>query len=242
MVPPTRWSPAVATRVVVTALPPWRILALAAVLGAGLVAPDPSGAATARPGQVITVQVASPRSVVGTLRMWTLLASGQYTQVGGPFRADVGDRGVGRTREGQGRTPAGVFTITRAFGSAPDNGTRLPYVRTGPRDWWDENPRSAGYNQLVISRDSPGGNSENLYYAGRAYAHAVVINYNTDPIVRGAGSGMFLHVGNGTPTTGCVAIPASDLDFVMRWLNPALHPVISIGVGAAARAVLSAAA
>jgi L,D-peptidoglycan transpeptidase YkuD (ErfK/YbiS/YcfS/YnhG family) len=220
---------------------PLRILAVVTVLGAGAVATRSSSAATAPPGQVITVQVASPRSVEGILRMWTLLADGQYTQVGGPFRADVGAHGVGRTSEGEGRTPAGVFTLTRAFGNAPDNGTRLPYLRTGPRDWWDENPRSAGYNQLVLDRYSPGGNSENLYFAGRAYAHAVVINYNTDPIVRGAGSGMFLHVGNGTPTTGCVAMPGADLNFVMRWLNPALHPVISIGVGAAARAVLSAA-
>jgi L,D-peptidoglycan transpeptidase YkuD (ErfK/YbiS/YcfS/YnhG family) len=134
-----------------------------------------------------------------------------------------------------------VFTLTRAFGNQPNNGSRRPYVCAGPDDWWDENPAPATYNRLVISRFSPGGDSENLYYAGGAYAQAVVINYNTDPVIKGAGSAMFLHVGNGTPTTGCMAISARSLNAVMRWLDPTLHRVISIGVGAAARAILTSA-
>jgi L,D-peptidoglycan transpeptidase YkuD (ErfK/YbiS/YcfS/YnhG family) len=66
----------------------------------------------------------------------------------------------------------------------------------------------------------------------------VVINYNTDPVVKGAGSGFFLHVSFGAPTEGCVAIPENELDQVMRWLNPADRPVISIGVGATALALV----
>jgi L,D-peptidoglycan transpeptidase YkuD (ErfK/YbiS/YcfS/YnhG family) len=62
----------------------------------------------------------------------------------------------------------------------------------------------------------------------------VVINYNMDPVVKGAGSGFFLHVSLGVATEGCVAIPAADLRWVMRWLNPKEDPVISIGVGRAA--------
>jgi L,D-peptidoglycan transpeptidase YkuD (ErfK/YbiS/YcfS/YnhG family) len=158
--------------------------------------------------------------------------------VHGPIVADVGGHGVGHTREGLDRTPVGVFTLTQAFGNQANNGTRLPYFRAGPDDWWDENPSSAQYNEHVRSRSSPGDASENLYYAGPAYAHAVVINYNTDPVVKGAGSGFFLHDGDGAPTTGCVAIPPNDLNWVMRWINPALDPVISIGVGSAAHAAL----
>jgi L,D-peptidoglycan transpeptidase YkuD (ErfK/YbiS/YcfS/YnhG family) len=143
----------------------------------------------------------------------------------------VGVNGVRPTREGLGRTPVGVFTMTEAFGNRPDNGTRLPYVHVGPDDWWDENPASPHYNRMVRSTVSPGGGSENLYYAGLAYEHAVVINYNMNPVVEGAGSGFFLHVSFGSPTEGCVAISESGLDHIMRWLSPALHPVISIGVG-----------
>jgi L,D-peptidoglycan transpeptidase YkuD (ErfK/YbiS/YcfS/YnhG family) len=192
-----------------------------------------SGAATS-PGQVITVEAATSLSRTAILRTWRETSTGRYVQVFGAIAAFVGVNGVRPTREGLGRTPVGIFTMTQAFGSLPNNGTRLPYVHVGPNDWWDENPASAHYNRLVRSSVSPGGNSENLYYSGRAYAHAVVINYNMNPVVKGAGSGFFLHVSFGSPTQGCVAIPEGNLDQIMRWLNPALHPVISIGVGEAA--------
>jgi L,D-peptidoglycan transpeptidase YkuD (ErfK/YbiS/YcfS/YnhG family) len=196
------------------------------------------GSAAVASGQVITVEVRSPGSTVAVVRIWQLESNGRYVQVHGPYLADVGVHGVGPTREGLGRTPIGVFTLTHAFGNQANDNTRMPYFRAGPHDWWDENPRSALYNHHVISRLSPGGNSENLFDAGGAYAHAVVINYNTDPIVRGAGSGFFLHVSGGRPTKGCVAITARDLNIVMHWLNPAQHPSISIGVGAKALAVV----
>jgi L,D-peptidoglycan transpeptidase YkuD (ErfK/YbiS/YcfS/YnhG family) len=188
------------------------------------------------PGQVITVEAATPLSQTAVLRTWRLTSAGRYVQEFDPFSAYVGVNGVRATREGLGRTPVGVFTLTEAFGNQPDNGTRLPYTHVGPDYWWDEDPASPHYNRMVISPTSPGGNSENLYDAGHAYAHAVVINYNMNPVVKGAGSGFFLHVSFGAPTQGCVAISENELDQVMRWLDPADHPVISIGVGAEALA------
>lgn len=172
------------------------------------------------------------------MRTWQLASDGQHKQVFGPFIAYVGVHGVGKTREGLRRTPAGVFSLTQAFGNEPNNGTRLAYFRAGRADWWDENPNSGQYNQHVKSRASPGGNSENLFYSGAAYAHAVVINYNTNPVIKGAGSGFFLHVSLGSATQGCVALSAKDLNLVMRWLSPLLHPVISIGVGVSTLAVV----
>ncbi|HEY5104764.1 MAG TPA: L,D-transpeptidase family protein [Acidimicrobiales bacterium] len=198
-------------------------------------------AAVQRPGQVITVQAASAQSVVAVVRAWKLESNGTYVQVFGPVVADVGVHGVGPTSEGLGRTPVGVFTLTQAFGNEANNGTKLRYFRAGPNDWWDENPASRMYNQHVRSPVSPGGASENLYYSGAAYAHAVVINYNTNPVIIGAGSAFFLHDSFYAPTHGCVAVPADDLDWLMRWLTPSLHPVISIGVGVKARAVLDTA-
>ncbi len=204
----------------------------------GALTATPLGATSGAPRQVITVEATTATAQVAVLRTWELMADGRYRQVFAATMADVGVHGVGPTREGLGRTPSGVFDLTRAFGNEPNDGTRLPYVLVGPEDWWDENPLSPRYNELVRSPVSPGGDSENLYDAGRAYAHAVVIDYNSDPVVKGAGSGFFLHVSFGAPTEGCVAIAEGALVRVMRWLNPADHPVISIGVGAAARAVL----
>ncbi|HEV3188601.1 MAG TPA: L,D-transpeptidase family protein [Acidimicrobiales bacterium] len=191
------------------------------------------------PGQVITVQAATPHSNVAVLRTWQLESNGRYVQVFGAFIAFVGESGVGPTREGLGKTPDGIFTLTQAFGNQPNNGTKLPYFRAGVDDWWDENPASPHYNRHVVSSLSPGGDSENLYDAGLAYSHAVVINYNMNPVVKGAGSGFFLHVSFGAPTEGCVALPENELSRVMRWLLPADHPVISIGVGTAPLALIT---
>jgi L,D-peptidoglycan transpeptidase YkuD (ErfK/YbiS/YcfS/YnhG family) len=216
-----------------------RSLVVGALLVLALSSPgwSSSGAATT-PGQVITVEAATALSQTAVLRTWRETSPGRYVQVLGAMVAFVGVNGVRPTREGLGRTPVGVFTMTEAFGNRPDNGTRLPYVRVGPDDWWDENPASAQYNRMVRSSVSPGGNSENLYYAGPAYAHAVVINYNMSPVVKGAGSGFFLHASFGEPTEGCVALPESELGRVMRWLDPSMHPVISIGVGRKALALV----
>ncbi|MGC2486300.1 MAG: L,D-transpeptidase family protein [Acidimicrobiales bacterium] len=190
------------------------------------------------PGQVITVEAATPLSRVAVLRTWRLTGAGTYVREFGAVIAYVGVNGVRPTREGLGRTPVGEFTLTQAFGNEPNNGTRLPYTYVGPDDWWDENPDSKDYNRLVGSVVSPGGNSENLYYSGHVYAHAVVINYNMSPVVKGAGSGFFLHISSGAPTEGCVAIPEGNLNQIMRWLDPSEHPVISINVGAAALATV----
>jgi L,D-peptidoglycan transpeptidase YkuD (ErfK/YbiS/YcfS/YnhG family) len=210
------------------------LVALTLLLASLLMLSNSPSNAVSLPGQVITVEATTSLSQTAVLRTWRLQSSERYKQAVGPFVAFVGVNGVRPTREGLGRTPVGVFTLTQAFGNEPNNGTKLPYRLVRPDDWWDENPASPQYNRLVVSDVSPGGNSENLYYAGVAYAHAVVINYNTDPVIKGAGSGFFLHVSFGAPTEGCVAVPEGDLDRVMRWLNPSLHPVISIGVGAAA--------
>lgn len=201
------------------------------LVGAGVIASATPSTATATYDQVITVEAATAHSQSAVVRVWQREASGRFVQVFDSVVAEVGVNGVGPTHEGAGRTPVGVFTLTRAFGNEPNNGTRLPYLYVGPDDWWDENPDSPHYNELVVSPVSPGGNSENLYDAGLAYAHAVVINYNTDPIVKGAGSGFFFHVSMGVPTQGCVAVPENYLTRVMRWLDPSEHPVMSIGVG-----------
>jgi L,D-peptidoglycan transpeptidase YkuD (ErfK/YbiS/YcfS/YnhG family) len=208
-----------------------------------VLAPPLAGTASAasQPNQVITVQAASSGSTTARLDLWARSSLGGFWHAAGPVTAYVGARGVGQTREGMARTPAGVFGLTQAFGNQPSNGTRLPYFQAGPSDWWNGESGSPAYNTHVVQAASPGPASENLYTIGAVYAHAVVIDYNRFPVVPGAGSAFFLHIANGQPTLGCVAVPAASLDSILRWLNPAAHPVISIGVGSQATSIITAA-
>jgi len=130
-------------------------------------------------------------------------------------------------------TVTAVHTESEAFGIAPNNGTRLPYRQVGVQDWWVSDTGSPSYNRYAQCAtgtcEFDEHASENLGEAGPAYEHAVVIDYNRQPVVAGAGSAFFLHVETGRPTAGCVSIPAVDLEAVMRWLDPSAHPVINIG-------------
>lgn len=207
--------------------------ALAVPLAAAAVTALPAATATAAvPGnatQVITV-AAAPGASSGTLSAWQRQPSGQWMRVFGPMPARVGSAGIGAAREGSKRTPAGTYPLTLAFGRLADPGTRLPYFKTDTKDWWDSNVHSPTYNTHVRRSTSPGGASENLYNVGTAYNYAVNIGYNLQR-VPGAGSAFFLHVSTGGATAGCVAIGQSSLQAILRWLDPAQHPVIDMRTG-----------
>jgi L,D-peptidoglycan transpeptidase YkuD (ErfK/YbiS/YcfS/YnhG family) len=196
-----------------------------------------NGAAT----QLVTVRASSASATTASLTALSLVG-GTWVRALGPFEAYVGKDGIGEASEYVSRTPAGVWTLTEAFGIQANNGTKLPYRQVDTSDWWVSDVNSPYYNMPY--RCAPAtcpfdeSASENLGKVGAVYNHATVIDYNRSPAVPGRGSAFFLHVSNGRPTAGCVSLASGDLDAVMRWLDPANHPVIDIAVGAPARKVV----
>jgi L,D-peptidoglycan transpeptidase YkuD (ErfK/YbiS/YcfS/YnhG family) len=191
---------------------------------------------------VITVTAPSTGSTRATVQAWTKSGSG-WQRVGPAIDGYVGSQGMTTApSESKSATPMGSFTLTQAFGSQARPATDLPYFRTTPADWWISQTTGAAasvYNTHQRCTKSGGcgfhAPSEQLYYAGKFYNYAVVIDYNTrnapGGVRLGAGSAIFLHVhppGTG-PTAGCVAIPQDQLLRIMRWLEPSAHPRILIG-------------
>lgn len=137
----------------------------------------------------------------------------------------------GRTRkQGTGTTPRGTYTMTEAFGIAPEPGMWLPYHRVKKGDYWVEDNNSRYYNSL--RNRSQGGfgwklpasdrnSSEYLPSYTTQYRYAVVINFNRAPDFRKRyrGAGIFLHVKGAGATAGCVAISQSQLLTVMAYLH-----------------------
>jgi L,D-peptidoglycan transpeptidase YkuD (ErfK/YbiS/YcfS/YnhG family) len=197
----------------------------------------PAGAATT-PQQVITVQAPSAGSVRALLEAWQRQPNGVYKRVR-VTTANIGT-GVGAASETSTRTPAGQFTLTEADGINANPGTTLPYRKVDIYDWWVSDVTTPLYNtyQRCLPQNCPFDirKGERLGTAGAVYGSFAVIDYNRNPVKRGAGSAFFLHVSNGKTTAGCVAVTATHLVWLLRWLNPASHPIISIGVGAAAYA------
>ena len=147
--------------------------------------------------------------------------------------------GASRT-EGDGTTPEGMYAIgPTMYGIQPDPGTRFAYHQLVCGDWWDEDPASPTYNtfQHVACGTTPpfGGDSEALWTEGNAYPAL-----RGDRLQHAGGRPVRVGASSSTPTParrpqGCVSLPLGDLDAVLRWLNPALHPVIVMGPDAVIR-------
>jgi L,D-peptidoglycan transpeptidase YkuD (ErfK/YbiS/YcfS/YnhG family) len=63
---------------------------------------------------------------------------------------------------------------------------------------------------------------EEMWRADGLYDVVIVIGYNTDPVVPGAGSAIFLHVARPdmAPTEGCIAVERSVLVRLLPMLEP----------------------
>ena len=190
--------------------------------------------------QLVTVVTQRRSSTTGALRTWTK-AGECWTLVRGPWTARVGQRGISvNKREGDRTTPSGAFPFNPVmYGVAANPGVRFPYHRVVCGDWWVEDPFSPFYNRFhhvrCGSRPPFKVVSEDMSKSPTAYRHLAVIDYNTNPIVPGRGSGIFLHVSTGRPTLGCVSLPLPQLLRILRWLKPAAEPLIVIGTRATIR-------
>ena len=186
---------------------------------------DPLPVAYAGPGrQLIVVRADCRTCTSATLQAWNVTAPGRGVPVTAPIRAKIGERGVGAAYENSLLTPLGTWDLPEAFGRRANPGTSMPYFVAGPADYWDDTPGRT-YNSHVVSPSRPVG--ESLWAAGAVYDYAVVMGVNPGR-VPGGGSGFFLHVTDGRPTLGCVAIGAGDLVAILRWLTPSARPQMMV--------------
>lgn len=199
--------------------------------------PFPVPATVGNATQVITVKA---RGTDATVQLWQKTGT-TWTSFYTTVNARVGANGItnGATRvQNTDTTPTGSYTITQGFGVGANPGTAMPYHLVTSQDWWDEDPTSAYYNTMRtaaqggfhLTKDGPDGSEQLIDYPVQ-YHNALVINFNMNPAVHTRGAGIFLHdLGPGAgPTAGCVAVPAVTMTRIMRWINPAAHPVIAIG-------------
>jgi L,D-peptidoglycan transpeptidase YkuD (ErfK/YbiS/YcfS/YnhG family) len=197
-------------------------------------------ASTGSATQLVTVASLRPRSQSGAMRVWEKRGE-CWERFAGPWPAWLGIRGISeRKREGDLTTPSGAFGIQRVmYGVARNPGVRYRYHRIVCGDWWVEDPRSPYYNRFRHVRCGTKPpfrtTSEDMSKSPTAYRHLAVIDYNTNPVVPGRGSGIFLHVSHGNPTLGCVSVARPQLVRLLRWFDPAKQPLIVIGTRATIR-------
>jgi L,D-peptidoglycan transpeptidase YkuD (ErfK/YbiS/YcfS/YnhG family) len=178
----------------------------------------------------VTVTAATQRSTVAVVQRWVHRA-GRWARVGAAMPAHVGAAGLTRhPSERLPATPIGSFSLTQAFGAAPNTAhriTRLRYIHIRYGDSWGSRPNRPTYNRY-FNCHCPGATLFALRHT--LFRYGVVIDYNRTPVVPGAGSGFFLHVTDGRPTGGCVTLAAGNVRTLLSWLRPGLHPRIWIRI------------
>ena len=133
--------------------------------------------------------------------------------------AYIGKKGWGKTREGDLKTPRGVFHFTMAFGINDDPGCSLGYTKVDETHYWVGDSNSEKYNQFVSTRDYKNfskKDSEHIIDYNLAYKYCLNISYNENG-TPGKGSAIFLHCYTKNKFTGgCVAIPEEKMIEVLR--------------------------
>ncbi|MBO5698110.1 MAG: L,D-transpeptidase family protein [Alistipes sp.] len=133
-------------------------------------------------------------------------------------------------REGDGKSPEGVWALRRGLCYAKDFESAFPMEQYDENDMWVEDAESADYNTLV--RDPlPETKGDRLWERRNTqFRYIVAIEYNTDPVVKGAGSAIFIHAwrAEGKPTAGCVVMAEGDVKRLVEWLDPKQNPHIVI--------------
>jgi D-alanyl-D-alanine dipeptidase len=142
-------------------------------------------------------------------------------------------KGAPKKQEGDNRAPAGIFHLSSAFGYAPRHAAawiKLPYLASTAQTEGVDDPQSRYYNKLVDRSkvaQVDWRSSEKMRRDDVLYKWGVFVDHNPAAIP-GAGSCIFLHIwrNSSAPTVGCTAMPESDLVRLLRWLDPAHHPIL----------------
>lgn len=193
--------------------------------------------------QVVVVTSSRWDDAHATLRRYERALGGPWRSVGTPVPAVLGHAGyawgagvhgsgapAGREgpqkREGDGRSPAGVFTLGTLHGSEPGPlaASKLPYQAISADQVCVDDPASQRYNQVVSRSVSPHDyqTAERMLRGDAMYDLALEVQHNVDPVVRGRGSCIFVHlsVGANTRLTGCTGLSRADVAMLVHWLKP----------------------
>ena len=131
------------------------------------------------------------------------------------FRCALGKGGIKqKEREGDFITPKGKFKLIKIYYRSDRikkiNST-LKKIKIKKNMGWCDDVSSNYYNkQIKINKKI---SHEKLHRKDNVYDIIVVLNYNLNPIIKGKGSAIFLHVAkkNYNKTQGCIALKKNEL-------------------------------
>jgi L,D-peptidoglycan transpeptidase YkuD (ErfK/YbiS/YcfS/YnhG family) len=182
------------------------------------------------------------------LQRWERTGPTEWKPAGSPWKGRLGAQGLAwgiglhpgsaygpQKQEGDGRAPAGVFKIGKAYGYAASiiKNPSLQYHQVTERDLWVEDASSKYYNRhLQLENRAPITEWEQqaqMRLNDPAHALKLFIGHNSPPnAVAGAGSAIFFHIwrrDGDAPTSGCTVQDEKNLRTLIAWVDPDQFPL-----------------
>lgn len=132
-------------------------------------------------------------------------------------------------KEGDGRAPAGIFSLGYAFGYEKTANTKLQYVQMN-KDWYCvDDAKDSHYNTLLSWPKEKGlipwKSAEKMRRSDSLYELGIVVNHNdvnTKKSKPMGGSCIFLHLWSSEKgkTAGCTAMSKASMHTLLEWLDP----------------------
>jgi L,D-peptidoglycan transpeptidase YkuD (ErfK/YbiS/YcfS/YnhG family) len=159
----------------------------------------------------------------------------RWHKVGAAVPVTLGRSGLGHSEgaeplkvEGDGRSPAGLFEISRTFGTEVSPNSAMVYLHADETLICIDDVSDEHYNQIaVLDPLHPPKSYEKMRREDEVYRNGAIIEYNAAGI-KGRGSCIFIHLNHpdNRPTSGCTAMDREALIELLRWLDPLQHPKI----------------
>ena len=200
--------------------------------------------------QVVTVVSDGWNDFRAVLQRYERTRDKKWRRVGHPVDVVLGRQGYGwgrglhgtgapqgrpgpSKREGDGRSPAGVFAIGNAYGyAASRDDIALPYTQATDELRCVDDPKSSHYNLIVSNTDTPidWQSAERMRRDDDLYMLTIVVAHNAAPTRAGAGSCIFLHLWEGPDKgmSGCIAMSKDALVGLAEWLVPNAAALVAL--------------
>ena len=167
----------------------------------------------------------------------------QYEKIGDRIVVNIGRNGLGwgigqkgftpkhgepLKHEGDGKAPAGIFKISKAFGYAQSINTKMPYIQANKQLICVDDTHSKDYNKILDINNSDDPKSfEWMHRKDDLYKIGLVVEHNSIA-KKGAGSCIFFHIRKSidAPTAGCSAMKEEELAKIITWLDPKKEPIV----------------
>jgi len=197
------------------------------------------------------ILVAAPdwgASRAGLARYERAAAGQPWKRVGSPEACSLGRNGLAwgrglldetgkgaQKKEGDGKTPAGAFTLPGAFGSmsaaeASASGVKLPFTQITKDVVCVTDPDSAHFNQLADKGKADWKRNDRMYRDSGVNELGALIGHNLTSPAPKAGSCVLLNIaeGQGKPTGGSIGCSGQTVKTILSWLDPRKEPVLVV--------------